>query len=193
MNRKSVLFVILASIILGGLSGWFFVRLVAPKLNTVSFFRNINFLPSSSPLVINTREEIRVIEGSDSVAAIQRAKPWLVGILAGKDFSTTKVSSSGIFVTSDGVIATTKTALSELYPIDANLPQQKFTVVVSDGRALPATFRALDPASDLVLLKAEGGNFATASFGQPRELKLGQRIIVLSASLGQYLAKDAIS
>lgn len=183
MNKRIIWTIVLSSIILGGLSGWMIVRFVAPKLNTIPFFAKNNLLPANPPLVINTREQVRVNEGSDSVAAIQRAKPWLVGIVIGKDIVSAKVVASGIIVTSDGMIATTKAAVGS---------EKNFTIVFSDGNISLATVAAVDPASDLVLLKAEGQNLPTSPFGISDELRLGQRMIMLSASASTYQAQNKI-
>jgi S1-C subfamily serine protease len=183
MNKRIIWTIVLSSIILGGISGWVIVRFVAPKLNTIPFFAKNNLLPANAPLVINTREQVRVTEGSDSVAAIQRAKPWLVGIVSGKDIVSARVVASGILVTSDGLIATTKNAVGS---------EKSFVIVFSDGNTSQAAVAAVDPASDLVLLKAEGQNLPTSPFGITDELRLGQRMIMLSASASTYQAQNKI-
>src|SRR4051812_13660982 len=112
MTRKHLASLVIGIILLGGISGWFFVRYLIPKLNTIPFLVKYNLAPSAGPLVINTREEVRVNEGSDSIAAIQRVKPWQVGLLAGTDPLHTDIKGTGVIITSDGLIATTKNAFS---------------------------------------------------------------------------------
>ena len=184
MTKKHIWFVVLSSIIIGGISGWLIMRFVMPELNTVGILRRYNLNPVSAPLVINTREEIRVNEGSDSVAAIKNVKPWMVSILAGSDLNNVRVLGSGLVLTSDGLIATTKGALGQS-PV--------YYVSFTDGRVMAASEQAADPSSDLVLIKVEANNLATAVLGIPKDLQLGQRIIVLSSSLGQYQATDTVS
>jgi serine protease Do len=185
MTRKQVIFVILSSIIIGGISGWIFVRVIAPKLNSLPLFVKYNWQPANPPLVINTREEVRVIEGSDSVAAIQKARPWLVGIMSGRDLATAKVQSSGIILTGDGLIATSKNS----FAVDA----LTVNVLLSDGRVLPAKIVATDPASELALIKVEANNLPTSSFGVPNDLRLGQRMILLSSTMTEFQANNVIS
>ncbi len=175
--KKTLAWIILSSIILGGLSGWVFIRFVIPKLNTINWLVKYNLAPQAGPLVINTREEVHFDEGTDSVAAIQKAKPWVVGII--KDASSgAQLKGSGLLLTSDGLIATTKELVSD--------PNATIQVSFTDGSVLPANLKALDPGSDLAFIKVDGNNFPTASLGYPKDLQLGQRIIALAAAPGQY-------
>lgn len=185
MKRNIVIWVVALSLIFGALGGWVFNRYIIPKLNTIDWLVRNNLAPSPGPLVINTRQEIRVNEGSDSIATIQTAKPWLVGIFSGSDQYSAKVAATGLILTSDGLIATTRQAV----PTDlANLQ-----VALQDGNVLPAQVVARDTASDLVLIKISAANLPAAALGFPKDLQLGQRIIVLSASLGQYQATNVVS
>jgi S1-C subfamily serine protease len=184
MTKKLVTFVILSSLIIGGIGGWLMMRFALPQLNTISILRKYNLVPKTGPLTIHTREEIRVNEGSDSIAAIQMVRPWVVGIVSGADQSRAEMLGAGLIITSDGLIATVQNALSGTEP---------YKITLSDGTVLDATLVATDPASDLVFLKANGSNLATASLGFPKDLQLGQRIVILSPSLGQYQGSDSIS
>jgi serine protease Do len=184
MTKKQITFIIFCSLILGGLGGWILMRFALPKLNTISILRKYNLVPKTSPLTIHTREEIRVNEGSDSVAAIQRVRPWVVAIISGTDQSNSQVQGAGLIITSDGLIATLKSALP---------PSQPYRIALSDGTVLTANLVASDTASELVFLKASASNLATASLGFPKDLQLGQRIVILSPSLGQFQGSDSIS
>lgn len=185
MKRNIAIWVVALSLIFGALGGWVFNRYVIPKLNTIDWLVRNNLAPSPGPLVINTRQEIRVNEGSDSIAAIQTAKPWLVGIFSGSDQYSARIAATGLILTSDGLIATTKQAV----PSDLGNLQ----IALQDGSVLPAQVVARDTASDLVLIKVSAANLPAAALGFPKDLQLGQRIIVLSASLGQYQATDIVS
>lgn len=185
IGTKVALFVIFCSLVLGGIGGWVFSRYIIPKINTISFLTKYNLVPTAGPVVINTREEVRVNEGSDSIAAIKRAKPWLVGILNNGDINTLNFSGSGIILSSDGLIATTASALST--------PVSNINIAREDGTILQARLVATDPASDLALLKAEAANLPTAQFGFPQELQLGQRIIILTRDFAKNQAESVIT
>ena len=184
MTKKLITFVVLSSLIIGSIGGWLLMRFVLPKLNTFAILRKYNLNPKTAPLVINTREEVRVNEGSDSIAAIQRAKPWVVSLLAGADQAHAQVQGAGVIVTSDGLIATVKSALPAAQP---------YRVALSDGTVQTVTVVATDSASDLVFLKANTNGLPTAPLGFPKDLQLGQRIVVLSPSLSQYQGSDSVS
>jgi serine protease Do len=184
MTKKAITFVILCSLIIGGFGGWIFDRYLIPKINTLPFLVKYNLAPQTAPLIINRREEIRVNEGSDSIAAIQKVKPWLVGIISGADLAHAQISGSGIVLTSDGLVAVSKNSLPKNSPISLSF---------QDGTVLPATVSSLDPSSDLAFLKVAKNNLPTASLGYSKDLQLGQRIIVLSPTQNEFQAVDKVS
>ncbi len=186
MSKKLVAFVVISSLIFGGIGGWVFSRYIIPKINTISFLTKYNLVPTAGPVVINTREEVRVNEGSDSIAAIQRAKPWVVGILNNGDINSLNYRGTGVILTSDGIIATSNNAVSQT----TNTP---IRVAMQDGTVMPATVLAVDPATNLVFLKVNGNGLPTAEFGSSRDLKLGQRIITLSQSFNENQTVDRVS
>lgn len=196
MNKKSIIFILLSSFFIGGIGGWIFTRYIIPKMNTVGWLVRYNLVPTSAPLVINTKQEIRVNEGADSIATAQAVKPWVVGILDGSDPQHLQISGSGIVLTSDGLIATTKTAVSSVVPnVNFSNPGNSvLNVSFPDGSIKQALISASDPASDLVFLKANNvSNLATASLGFPKDLQLGQRVLVISPSLVQNQAGVIVS
>lgn len=193
MNKKIAVFIILSSLFFGAIGSWIFNRYVVPRLNAIPFLVKYNLAPSAGLLVIKTTEQVRVNDGSDTIAAIQSAKPWVVGLLAANDLSNAKITGSGLILTSDGLIATTKSALPQNIPANPNQNQANFYAKFLDGSVLPAKVVANDSASDLVFIKVSGANLATAAFGAPKDMQLGQKLILLNAALGQFQITDAIS
>ncbi len=180
MQRKEITFIIVSSLVFGGIGGWLFSRYVIPKINSIPFLVKYNLSPSSSPLVINTREEIHVNEGSDTVAAIQKAQPWMVGVVSGVNSGNIQISASAVILSSDGLIGTTKAALSASGIENISL---------ADGRVVAAKIVAQDPGSDLVFLKVDLKDLPVADLGSAKDLSLGQRMIVVAATLsGSHLA-----
>ena len=192
MNKKFIAFVIISSFVFGGIGGWVLVRYVFPGLNSNKFFARWNLLPQTAPLVMTRVEEVHVNEGTDSVTAIQHVQPWVVGIVSGPDQAHATLSAAGVILTSDGLIATTKSAI----PASTGAKQTAapvINVVFPDGATSQATVKAEDSASDIVFLKANVNGEPTASFGYPSEMQLGQRIIVLSPTLDEHEAAVQVS
>ncbi len=200
LNKKAIVFIILSSLIIGGIGGWIFTWYLIPKLNTVSWLVKYNLVPTSAPLVINTTKEVRVNEGADSVAAIQAVKPWLVGIIAGNSPQSAAFSGGGIILTSDGLIATTKSAIAAAMQTAnfSSVENSQGNVVLnlsfSDGTTKPAAFAAEDPATGLVFLKVSGaGNLSTASLGYVKNLQVGERVMPVWPSLTSGSVNDAVA
>jgi|SRR5579872_256495 len=188
MSKKAVSFVIISSLILGALGSWIWQRYIIPELNTVPFLVHYNLAPKAGPVVINTIQQIRVNEGSDTVAAIQTVEPWTVAVLSGG-----RVVAGGLILTSDGIIATTKAAVTGANTSTATAPGA-LAVKFTDGSVAPAALAASDPASALLLLKISSkSGLPTANFGDPAELQLSQRMIGLIPTLGEQQANAAVS
>lgn len=176
MNKKIIFFVITSSIIFGALGSLLLTRLIIPKLAAIPFFVRHNIAPAPGPLVINTTQEVRVTDGTDTIAAVQRVKPWTVAILSKDSTGTVQAIGSGALLTSDGLIATTKTVITG---------QSQIWVKNIDGTTVAATVVANDPSSDLVFIQAALTNQPSVAFGNSDILQLGERILVISQSSGQ--------
>ncbi len=189
MNKKLVTFIILSSFIFGGIGGWVLVRYVLPRLNQNSFFVRWNLLPQTAPIVITNQQVVHEDEGTDSIAAIQHSQPWVVGIVSPASPTQGSVlQGAGLTLTSDGLVATTKAALG------AELKTGNTAVVFADGTVGHATVAAQDPASNLVFIKVAGvSGEPTASFDEPSQLELGERVIVLSPSLDEHQGVDNLT
>jgi len=89
-----------------------------------------------------------------------------------------------LILTSDGLIATTAAV--------QNKPQ--LTVKLMDGTLVQnAKVVAADPASPLVFVKIDASRLPTASFGNPNDLQLSQRMIALLPSIGENQSQDAVA
>ncbi len=86
-------------------------------------------------------------------------------------------AGSGFLVTSDGLIATNRHVVSE--------PNASYEVVTSDGQNYPAKVVTVDPVNDLAFLKIDIKNAPTLTFAS-NQPELGQRVIAIGNSLGQY-------
>ncbi len=190
---------VLCSFIIGGIGGWFFTWYLIPKLNTVSWLVKYNLVPNSAPLVINTIKEVRVNQGADTVAAIQAVSPWVVGILSGTDLQNSSLAGSGIVLTSDGLVAATKAAVSaamqsaNFSAVENSQGSVALNLVLADGSVKQAEFLGADPASNLVFLKINNASgLSAASLGYSKDLQLGERVLALWPSLAPSQANDVI-
>ena len=87
-------------------------------------------------------------------------------------------AGSGFFVTSDGLILTNKHVVSDT--------TAQYTVSTEDGKSYDATVVARDPVNDLALVKIKITNAPTLSLADSSKIQIGQRVIAIGNSLGQY-------
>ena len=85
---------------------------------------------------------------------------------------------SGFFVSSDGLIVTNRHVVSD----DA----ASYTVITSDGKEHEATVIARDPVRDIALIKISDANTPALDLGVSTDIKVGQTVIAIGNSLGQF-------
>lgn len=87
-------------------------------------------------------------------------------------------AGTGFIITSDGMIATNKHVVSDA--------TAEYTVVTSDGKEHIAKVLARDPLIDVAVIKIEGTDYSTLSFGNSESLKIGQTAVAIGNSLGEF-------
>ncbi len=85
---------------------------------------------------------------------------------------------SGFIISDDGLIMTNKHVVE-----DTNAT---YTVLTNDGKKYDATVLSRDPVNDLALVKINASNLPTVPLGDSSNLEIGQRVIAIGNSLGQY-------
>lgn len=87
-------------------------------------------------------------------------------------------SGTGFFVSSDGLIVTNKHVVSD--------EAAEYSVLLPGGKEYPAKVLARSPTQDIAVLKVEGSDFPTLAFGNSSALKVGQTVIAIGNSLGEF-------
>lgn len=85
---------------------------------------------------------------------------------------------SGFFVSSDGLIVTNKHVV--------NQKDVEYTVFTNNGKKHTAKVVARDPVLDIALIKIDGANFPYLSLGNSDNLEVGQNVIAIGNSLGEF-------
>lgn len=87
-------------------------------------------------------------------------------------------TGSGFIISTDGFVVTNSHVVNGADHIEANLP---------DGRSYTARVVGDDPSTDIAVVKIDGDNLATASFGSSDRLQVGQIAIAIGNPFGfQY-------
>ncbi len=85
---------------------------------------------------------------------------------------------SGFLITNDGMIVTNKHVVSET--------ADEYTVTTSDNQKHAAKILAKDPTNDIAILKIDGSDFPTLNLGDSDNLKVGQTVVAIGNSLGEF-------
>lgn len=87
-------------------------------------------------------------------------------------------SGTGFIVSSDGHVLTNKHVVADT--------EAEYTILMNDGRKLPAKVLARDPLQDLAVLKINGVNFPLLRLGDSSQVKAGQTVIAVGNALGEF-------
>jgi serine protease DegQ len=82
---------------------------------------------------------------------------------------------SGVIVSPDGYVLTNNHVIEGADDIQ---------MVLADGRRVAARVRGTDPESDLAVLKADGENFPTITFGTPDRVQVGDFVLAIGNPYG---------
>jgi len=85
---------------------------------------------------------------------------------------------SGFIVSGDGLVATNKHVVSE--------QGASYTVMTNDEKKYDAKVLAIDPVNDVAILKIDAGNLPVLDLGDSASLKIGQTVIAIGNSLGEF-------
>ena len=88
---------------------------------------------------------------------------------------TQRGAGSGFFVSADGFIVTNNHVVENATEI---------TVTLADGRELPARLVGRDQATDLAVVKVEGGDFPFVSFEEQAQPRVGDWVIAVGNPFG---------
>lgn len=87
-------------------------------------------------------------------------------------------AGTGFFVSSGGLIITNKHVVAD--------KEAEYTVLMNDGKKLAAKVLARDPVQDVAVLQVSGSNFPSLRLGDSAGVKIGQTVIAIGNSLGEF-------
>lgn len=159
-----------------------------------------------------SNQSITITENSGIIDVVKKASPAVVSIIISKDLSkipgygvspygfspfdqlfgfnrpsqqvpqepnVQRVGAgSGFFVSADGLIVTNKHVVSDT--------AASYTVLTSDGKSYDAKVLSTDPVNDIALVKIDILNAPTLELASSDNLEIGQSVIAIGNSLGQY-------
>lgn len=150
-------------------------------------------------------QSVSVNEESATTNVVKKAGPAVVSVVISKDISqfqqlqfdpfgffgnsqqvpksnTPNVqqvgAGSGFLVSADGIIITNKHVVSDA--------AAQYSVVTNDGKSYDAKVLAIDPTNDIAIIKIDIKDAPHLDFADSNNLQLGQHVIAIGNSLGQY-------
>src|SRR3989344_6671540 len=199
ISNKLISGVILLSLIFGAAGSVLGSVYLAPLYNKI---------PQSLGQDVKT---VQVDEQSAVVDVVKKSSPAVVSIIISKDLNKVPGFSSspfdfgpfsfdpffqsrnqksntpniqqvgggtGFVISEDGLISTNKHVVSDA--------EATYTVISNDGKQYDAKVLSRDPVNDIALVKIDAKNLPTLNLGDSSDLEIGQKVIAIGNSLGQY-------
>ncbi len=174
-----------AILVIGGIGGVLLERGVFPYLSSIQGLNRLSFFAPQAPIIINKREEIRIIEGINQQEVANRAKSTMVSVYVYEgEIGTGNIRVSdivtGVIATSDGVI---------VIPQIPVRPAERLAVVFSAATEIwPAQILTSDDFTGLTFLKVKKQNLPVFKQGLAKDIPVGEKILaVWSPEDGQGL------
>ncbi len=197
-RRAALIYLIIASFLLGSFSGAAFGVLFAISLNRTSY-------PwPTAPDAAATRQPVSA-EDRQVIAAVRKVSPSVVSVVVKKDLSKFYDSTgpngfygfgmpapvqtqpgqkqeigggTGFVISADGLILTNRHVVEDT---DA-----EYDVVMNDGTTRVATVLARDTILDAAVLKIDATGLPVAPLGDSDQLSAGETVIAIGNALSEY-------
>lgn len=169
------------------------------------------FVQSHSPTAVAAQAPIVVSEEQAVIAAVGKARPAVVSIVAKKQVT---VSQPNVFVFPNDFLndpffrqqppsgTPPRQELRQVgsgtgFIVDANGliitnkhvagdRSASYEVFLNDGRSFPGTIAALDPANDIAVLRITAKSLPVVALGNSDSIVIGQTAVAIGNSLGRY-------
>jgi S1-C subfamily serine protease len=178
MTKSSYIKLLLITVGITLLVNIFFGRFLTAKISTIPVLNRFHILSPQAPIVINTTHQERISDTNDTVNAVNALKSKLSLVILVKD-GQSQVLGGSVNLTSEGLFLTTKQVMGQ-YPLSS------LYVKLDDGTTAPITDQSIDPATNLVVVRAQMNNIPVAVFANSENLVPGQKIVFLSSSVSNF-------
>lgn len=174
--------------LLGGLGGIIANRYLFPYLSATDYFIKHDFLKKSTSdvTVINKTEQIFMKEEASINKISNQTASSIVNIISYPEQNAkkdTQKNGTGVVVTSDGLIMTYASAISQ-----GNF---KYKVMTYDNKIYDGELQGVDYYSNLAFLKINSGNLNVISFANSADAEPGEKVIAIGNSSGAYANRYA--
>ncbi len=144
------------------------VKTASPAVVSIVVSKDLSKIPGYGMSPFEMDPFFNYFFGNNSPSKKQQTQPDVQQIGAG----------SGFLVSADGLILTNKHVVSD--------DSASYTVLTQEGKKYDAKVLARDTVDDLAIVKIEISNAPHLKMADSENLQIGQRVIAIGNSLGQY-------
>jgi serine protease Do len=180
------LFIIIVLLLAGGIGSFLFQSYILPKvgssptLSKLGIFKkaseNITIVNKTEQVIVNEENSINKIASQASASVVN-----IISIPENKNKTLNSIGSkngTGVIVTSDGMIATYRTAILE--------SDARYEVLLHNGSLFEAKLSGIDGFTNLAFLKIDASNLSVVSFANSSDSFPGKKLIAIGNSFEEY-------
>ncbi len=173
-NKHNLLVIIVSCVIITFLFNLLFGRYLTAKISTFPLFNKWQIISPQAPIVINTREEVRISDAGETLQAVSAIKSK-ISTIAVSENNTLTVTGGAVNLTSEGVFVSHSLAFA--------MDSGNYYIILNDGETAKIKEKLVDPATGLVFFKADlTNNVPAANLASSSDLKPGEKIFFISNS-----------
>ncbi|TDD46468.1 PDZ domain-containing protein [Kribbella antibiotica] len=152
----------------------------AGGVGAAAVYAATNDTNSANPSVTAPLNGNQAAPASAPDGSVQNAAAKVTGSVVKIAVSTQQGAGtgSGIVISKDGLIVTNN------HVVGPAGQGGKITVILNDGRTVPATVKGLDPLTDLAVIQADATDLTPATLGSSGKLAVGQGVVAIGSPFG---------
>jgi|GEM_PF-1782793 len=188
MTKKRAFAIVGLSVVLSLIANIFLGRYLVAEISTIPFLNRWKLMSPQAPIVINTREEVRITDSGDISKSINDARSKISAVLSrSATGSPTTFLGGAVNLTSDGLLLSVKQVIG-------TTKAENLFVKLDNGSVSPVTQITGDPATDLVILSTVVRGSPIANISSSKNVSAGQRVMLLAQDpeiSGPVIFKDS--
>ncbi len=183
-----ILLIIFLLLLAGGIGSFLSQNYILPKISSSPTLSKLGIFKKASEnvTIVNKTEQVVVNEENSINKIASQASASVVNIISIPDSKNKTASDplggvrngTGTIVTSDGMIATYRTAI-----IESNA---RYEILLFNGSSFPAKLIGIDEFTNLAFLKIDASNLSIVSFANSDDSLPGKKLVAIGNSFEEY-------
>jgi hypothetical protein len=175
MKKTHIILIILITVLITLAINVTFGDYIAARIATLPIIRKFNILNPKAPIVVTTKETVRVSDANDAVETANAVKSKLATLVY---YDNNKLVPAGGLLnwTTDGYFV----GINKSFATTG----KTYAVIMNNGDVFPVKAVTLDTASSLVMVATDARGISTVETVEDKTMRPGQKLLFVANSIG---------